>query len=96
MELVTAVYTQLTGREVKAAKQQTRNGDMAASCADPTIDTQTGPAFAKPTTTSLLAANIRDSELVTTLNDNKAAQARAKELVDEHGAHLRQVILSFA
>jgi len=83
VQLISQIYTQLTGREVRPAA---RVGDGASLGVDPTET----PAYARPNATSLLAANIKESELTTTLEDQTAAQARAKALIDEHSATLRQ------
>eukprot|EP00965_Chrysotila_dentata_P205749 6183139-Pleurochrysis_carterae.AAC.5 len=49
------------------------------------------PQFARPNASSLLNANIRESEMTTTLEDLEAAQARAKSLIDDHNSTVRQV-----
>ena len=73
-ELIAMIYTILTQREVKVAKYN----DLDA--ADPGND----PAYTRMNASSLLASNMKESEMATTLLDHTTASARAKSLIDDH------------
>jgi len=80
VKLLSAIYKLLTGRDVlmpKALTEQLANPEVL-------------PQFARPNASSLLNANIRESEMTTTLEDLEAAQARAKSLIDDHNSTVRQ------
>ena len=70
--LIAAIYRELTGREVR----------LNAAATDPGLGED--PAYTRPNATSLLASQMKESELATTLSDNNTAAARAKSLLDDH------------
>ena len=75
--LIAAIYRELTGREVR----------LNAAATDPGLGED--PAYTRPNATSLLASQMKESELATTLSDNNTAAARAKSLLDDHTDQLR-------
>ena len=80
-QMIQLIYTQLTGRTVKA--QTMPSADPAGDPSD------TLGAFARPNASTLLKG-IKESEMTTTLTDQKVAQARAKAILDDHEGALRQ------
>uniref|UniRef100_A0A7S2NCQ1 Spermatogenesis-associated protein 4 n=1 Tax=Haptolina brevifila TaxID=156173 RepID=A0A7S2NCQ1_9EUKA len=80
-DLISVVYTLLTGRTINAPKYTSH---------DPAID-RDDPAYTRPNASSLLASNIRESEMSTTLQDQTTAASRAKSVIDEHGDMLRSM-----
>ena len=67
-EMIQLIYTHLTGRVIKAPVDPTATQGL-----DPTGEL---PPFMKPNAATLLTTKIKESEMSTTLNDQKAAQAR--------------------
>ena len=76
VELVSAVYTALTGRELKK-----RPEDPSEGAAD--------PAFMRNTNASLLHQQTRESELKTSLVDRDQQKAVHSEVIEAHEADLR-------
>ena len=72
-KLIISIYELLTGRKITGSAFTSLDGDPAGD-----------PAFARPNATSLIASNIRESEMTTTLLDQSAAASRAKSLIDDH------------
>ena len=77
--MIQLIYTQLTGRSVQAATMGS----------DPTARQGADPSFMGPNASTLLAQKIKESEMTTTLTDQKVAQSRAKSIVDEHDGNVK-------
>jgi len=73
-ELISIVYSLLTGRTINAPKF------TQLDPADPSSD----PAYTRPNASALLSSNMKESEMATTLQDQTTAAARAKALIDDH------------
>eukprot|EP00320_Phaeocystis_rex_P013795 CAMPEP_0119066968 /NCGR_PEP_ID=MMETSP1178-20130426/9360_1 /TAXON_ID=33656 /ORGANISM="unid sp, Strain CCMP2000" /LENGTH=65 /DNA_ID=CAMNT_0007048599 /DNA_START=57 /DNA_END=251 /DNA_ORIENTATION=+ len=56
---------------------------------DPTERQDADPSFMGPNASRLLATKIKESETTTTLTDQKAAQSRAKAILDEHEGNIK-------
>ena len=80
-KLISTIYTLLTGRELRG-----KSGDMASTGIDATSEV---PPFARPNASSLLSANIKESEMLTTLQDRSTAVSRTAALLDSHSTALR-------
>jgi len=73
-QMIQLIYSQLTGRAVQAP----------TTAADPTGRQGADPSFMGPNASTLLGRGIKESEMTTTLTDQKAAQSRAKAILEEH------------
>ena len=82
VRLLMIMYSQLTGREVRSNLPPSSPGKkVAAEGVDST--TQPAPSYAKHSTSSLINARIRGSELSALYVDIEKQQERAQTLVDE-------------
>ena len=79
-QLIQIIYAHLTGRTIKMPTNP---------ALDATGDPSELPPFARPNAATLLKTGVKESETTTTLVDTKAAQARAKAILDEHAQQLR-------
>jgi hypothetical protein len=77
-QMIQLIYSQLTGRAVQPPT-------MAG---DPTGRQGADPSFMGPNASTLLGQKIKESEMTTTLTDQKAAQSRAKAILDEHESNI--------
>lgn len=80
-QMIQIIYAHLTGRTIKMPT----NPALVATQGDPSEL----PPFARPNAATLLKTGVKESETTTTLVDTKAAQARAKAILDEHAQQLR-------
>ena len=76
--MIQLIYSQLTGRVVQPPTVGV----------DPTARQGADPSFMGPNASTLLGQRIKESEMSTTLIDQKAAQSRAKAILDEHESNL--------
>ena len=76
--MIQLIYSQLTGRVVQPPTVGV----------DPTARQGADPSFMGPNASTLLGQKIKESEMSTTLIDQKAAQSRAKAILDEHESNL--------
>ena len=72
--MIQLIYSQLTGRAVQPP----------TVAGDPTGRQGADPSFMGPNASTLLGQKMKESEMTTTLTDQKAAQSRAKAILDEH------------
>jgi len=77
-QLISSIYAFLTGRQ---PKQPTRDAGL--------IDPASMPSYARPNETSLLRANIKESEEQTILQDRDTHAGRTSEIIGTHEAAAR-------